>query len=421
MPPFFLRPLQDFKLKRRRLAIRFSSLGDVVLSTTFLSSLDELPVESFNRTKNSCAVVDQDDQVDWLTLECYAPLIASHPRVRHCWSYRREDGLLGLKHLARLLYDENYAIIYDLHSSLRSRLIRILFLIWNVQAFFNRLPRSDRQWQSIPKQRIRLWCLFLFKHACPRSFRPQPWIERYARMASTQKVPAYPNLCHLLLPSEAPHLRPPSYHSRDAGDLSGLSWYRPSAYPSIQEILTPGKARLPLLCVMPSARWATKQWPVKHYLRLLKELNGLYLPVILGEARDAASLELCQSLVELSVLHGSAVGQLSLEGNARLLAQSVALVGGDTGLAHLAQALGVPAYVIFGPTIPDLGFGPWGRGSHAFYQRLWCQPCGKDGRRCYRLTQPYHCLNSQKPDAVIAMLRARLTAPSRVASSNSRE
>ena len=73
-------------------------------------------------------------------------------------------------------------------------------------------------------------------------------------------------------------------------------------------------------------------------------------PVVLGTARDAA--------LATEVAAGS--GAVSLAGRDRpgllraLLAELEGLVCGDTGVAHLAAALGTPVAALFGPTDPRL-------------------------------------------------------------------
>ncbi|CAM5264480.1 hypothetical protein SAVIM40S_07779 [Streptomyces avidinii] len=50
---------------------------------------------------------------------------------------------------------------------------------------------------------------------------------------------------------------------------------------------------------------------------------------------------------------------------------------GDTGLAHLATALGTRSVVLFGPVAPRL----WGPPAHAKHRVLWCPREGEDPLR----------------------------------------
>jgi ADP-heptose:LPS heptosyltransferase len=57
-----------------------------------------------------------------------------------------------------------------------------------------------------------------------------------------------------------------------------------------------------------------------------------------------------------------------------LLARLSALISGDTGVAHLAAALGVPTVTLFGPTDPALS-APRGPAAEAVVGPAPCAPC----------------------------------------------
>ena len=54
---------------------------------------------------------------------------------------------------------------------------------------------------------------------------------------------------------------------------------------------------------------------------------------------------------------------------------------GDTGLGHLAEAVGLAALILFGPTVPAFGFAPRGANSRALERPLFCRPCSLHGRK----------------------------------------
>ncbi|WP_366246761.1 glycosyltransferase family 9 protein [Cellulomonas sp. 73-145] len=65
----------------------------------------------------------------------------------------------------------------------------------------------------------------------------------------------------------------------------------------------------------------------------------------------------------------SRAGTLTIPALADVVAHAAVLTCGDTGVAHLATALGTPSVLLFGPTPPQLGPGhrrghphsPWAR------------------------------------------------------------
>ena len=54
----------------------------------------------------------------------------------------------------------------------------------------------------------------------------------------------------------------------------------------------------------------------------------------------------------------SAAGELGLRASAALIRRAAALVTNDSAPLHLATAVGTPIVALFGPTVPEFGFGP---------------------------------------------------------------
>jgi len=69
-----------------------------------------------------------------------------------------------------------------------------------------------------------------------------------------------------------------------------------------------------------------------------------------------------------------AAGKLDLLATASLIQQADLFVGNDSGLAHVAGAVGTRAVVIFGPTDPRI-CEPLGEGHRILQADLDCQPC----------------------------------------------
>ena len=80
----------------------------------------------------------------------------------------------------------------------------------------------------------------------------------------------------------------------------------------------------------------------------------------------------------------NAAGRLSLLAAAELIGRAAALVGNDSAPQHLASAMGTPTVTVYGPTIPDFGFGPLApRSATVGLSDLACRPCHRHGpARC---------------------------------------
>lgn len=340
---------------RRCLILRMSSLGDIILSSSAL------------QVKSNTSLT-----FDWVVAHEYQEVLKNNPKINQLWAFDRSkksyQGLLAWIRFCRILWESRYDEVYDLHNNLRTLLLKILFIIFGILKA-ERLP----QWRSVSKQRVRLYGYFFFKEIWPKNWRPTPWIERFTRLLGG-------------IGQERPDLR---YL------LSNLSKEKEKDEAILREKAM-GKR---IISVMPSSQWRGKNWPVQKYAELLKLKENTFFPIILGTKKDRESLQLSQLLEANQTPHYSLVSvddaeqrTFPLSKTAFFLSCSVTYLGGDTGLAHLAEALGVPASVIYGPTTPSMGFAPWKEESQAISYSLWCRPCGKEGRSCFRIKNRYQCL-----------------------------
>jgi len=124
-------------------------------------------------------------------------------------------------------------------------------------------------------------------------------------------------------------------------------------------------------CVItPSAGKKANRWPAERFGALAASLP---LPaVIVGGQSDTA-------VAETVVQHGggqaiSMAGKTGLKELVTLIGRARFMVCNDTGPMHIAAALGVPVFAIFGPANP-VRTGPYGE-IHTVIQRdLDCTPC----------------------------------------------
>lgn len=120
-----------------------------------------------------------------------------------------------------------------------------------------------------------------------------------------------------------------------------------------------------------AAIWAIKNWGYKNYADLI---NGLlkkhedYNICILGQGDDANILEYIQDPRVINC-----VDKYTITESAQIIKLSDFIVCNDTGLAHVASALDVKSYVIFGPTSQSKN-KPQNK-SELISRNLSCQPC----------------------------------------------
>ncbi|MBW2148279.1 MAG: glycosyltransferase family 9 protein, partial [Deltaproteobacteria bacterium] len=136
-----------------------------------------------------------------------------------------------------------------------------------------------------------------------------------------------------------------------------------------------------LAAIHPGSGGAGKIWPPAYMARVVHGLiqeghiNGILL--IQGPADDEYA----------KVLHGELDGILVIPVSNRPLLELSAILrsarlflGSDSGVAHLAAAVGVPTGVIFGPTDPRL-WAPRGPCVAVIRKEMPCAPCGYEGMR----------------------------------------
>ena len=142
----------------------------------------------------------------------------------------------------------------------------------------------------------------------------------------------------------------------------------------------------------------SKLWPVERLGELCRRLaDRSARPVLLGAPSDLPTADAVRELVMVPSLVGRDAPSLL----PAVLAELDALVCGDTGVAHLAAALGTPVVSLFGPTDPHLT-APRGRVAVVSHPTP-CAPC------FYRTCPIDHpCLRGITADEVEARLRALL-------------
>lgn len=113
-----------------------------------------------------------------------------------------------------------------------------------------------------------------------------------------------------------------------------------------------------LLALGPGANWEPKIWPAQHFAELANLSRDHFDAVLLlGSAQDHPRVQAVAAALQLPYLDASGKTDLLLA--AALLEQAQAFVGNDSGLGHIASAVGTPTFTVFGPGEPDR-YRPWG-------------------------------------------------------------
>jgi heptosyltransferase-2 len=156
--------------------------------------------------------------------------------------------------------------------------------------------------------------------------------------------------------------------------------------------------------------WATKRWPYYRELAQLLARDGRI--VVLGAREDSPLALDIRTAVPDAV---DATGILPMLGSAELIGRCAAIVTNDSSPLHLASAMGTPTVAIFGPTVPDFGFGPLASSSVVVgHDALACRPCHRHGPRRCPLTH-FRCMRELTPELVAERARGLLLTPDALA------
>ena len=345
------------------LVLRLSSLGDIVLSSAFTQSAVALWPEA---------------RITYVVRADFAAVAAALPGVARVVPIERELGVAGLVRAASDLRRTRWAHVFDLHQSLRSRLLCTLVRRRAVPGF------DKQEWARFVLLRLR-------HDVYARSGGTRPLRERMLEPLRRLGLDPPRHTTRLVLPASAREAARAALHSAGAADSGWIG-------------------------IAPGARWGTKRWGDARFAALAARLaatSGRRL-LIVGGAGERA---LC-GLVAMAAPGRafSVAGELDLLGTAAALAQCELVVTNDSGLAHVAEAVGRPVIALFGPTSPQFGYAPYRSDSRLLRRPPPCSPCSKNGARpCSRPT--HECMENMSPDWVAAEVDSALAAAPAIGSS----
>ncbi len=308
----------------------------------------------FHGLEAAAQLHDNGFEVHWATRSDYVELIEGIPEIKKVWGLNRNTGFSGLIKLAKSLNSENFTHVYDAHNNLRSFILGILLKKTNF------VRRSKNRWKRI----------LLFKFS--KNTFPKPYFSVESFIEPIKHWLEHVNFKKRIMSFNSVHL--------NADVLSFLNHHNS-------------------IVIAPSAAWELKRWPTESWKELIKKLPNFKF-LILGGPEDDFCKDIKQEDPQRVL---NLAGSLSLIESAAVVSKTRLMIAGDTGLMHLANHLSVNTVALIGPSA--FGF-PHRESSKILCEKLYCQPCSKDGRgRCKNKTYK-KCMIDISSDKVIKTLNS---------------
>ncbi|HWF88041.1 MAG TPA: glycosyltransferase family 9 protein, partial [Pyrinomonadaceae bacterium] len=164
-----------------------------------------------------------------------------------------------------------------------------------------------------------------------------------------------------------------------------------------------GLSHRKIALIHPAAAFATKQWAVENFARAAEFLSERgFAPVAIAAPNEKELLEKLRSVTKAKII----TFDLALPEVTALAARSQLFVGNDSGIAHIAAAVGTPAVVIFGSS-NIAHWRPWNSApAEVVFEEMSCQPC--HGYFCEKFEQP-ECILRVPVTRVVAAIERLLT------------
>jgi heptosyltransferase-2 len=320
------------------LVIRFSSLGDVVLTTPVYPNLkSEWP----------------NARITVLTKKSFQSVFEGNPHVDRVWTFDSDSE--GYFSIAKRVHEEKFDLIVDLQNNLKSYFLRVI--------------AGPPLAVPVDKVSMARWKLLLLKWA-------SPVLEGSVRERNLDTL----RRINVGRAFEETQLFP-----QNAEDV-------------LKKLNIPVGRRL--IGIAPGARHATKRWPVEKFAEAANRLGAFpdTTLLLLGDKSDEAVGKAVQG--KLVVDHRNIVGRTNLSELIAVTSRLSFLLTNDSGLLHVGEALGVRLVSIFGPTVRAFGFAPYRSTSRVVEVSLPCRPCSRHGDEACPLRH-HNCMMDVDVSAVL--------------------
>ena len=335
----------DWSSVRKILIVRLRSIGDTVLATPSLFALRRFVPQA---------------KIDILLEDWVAPVLDGSDLVDHVITIPRHSNAARAR-VARELHRANYDVVYNLHGGTTATFLtratgakhRVGFANYQYSRLHNHVAPSPLAiWQRPTLHSAEQQLALIGWTGVPVTDRPA------TKLAVTVKAAASIS-------------RKLSDNGVDENESIAL--------------------------IHPAAAFATKQWATENFARVVEAVSARgFTPVAVVAPNEKPVL---QSLKKYSSSRVVGFDNLSLPEITALAAHAKLFVGNDSGIAHIAAAVGAPCVVVFGSS-NTAHWRPWTtKPNEIVREEMSCQPC-----------HGYFCAEFEKPECILRVPVDRVVA-----------
>ncbi len=345
--------LTNFKI----LIIKFSSLGDIILSTAGLREIRK----KFSANFRISFLVGEESKDVLLRCPYIDELLVADLK-------NKDKGLRGMLNLARILRKRDFDMVIDLQNNRKSHILSFLSLS------LNRYGYDNKKFS------------FLLNHRIKDEKLPIEPVSHQFKILNMLGIEANIAL-HQEWGLEAAYLElwPTEDDQRYIDDFLNAHWL--SAH-----------QRLIGINISASSRWFTKSWPLAHIVKLCEELGpGDLRVVITGTQNDLPAAEALMNAVE-NIKLINACAKTTVNQLACLIKRCAVYISADSSPLHVAASVNTPFVALFGPTDPRRHLPP-AKNYVVIKKDLPCSPCYKSKcktKKCMELIEPQEVLEAVK-------------------------
>jgi heptosyltransferase-2 len=326
------------------LLIRFSSLGDLVLTTPIYRELRK---------------VYPNSRLTLLTSEGFGRVLENNPHLDEIIYHHRKETRNDLENLIDQLRLQKFDLIYDIHNSLRSRWIG-----WQLKRHAPKPEHWLIEKRTLARElQIRFGWAQFFNGKSQR----EQWLEplrRHHTGALSTKTELFPSV---------------------ADKNYVKAWLNQN---DLQD--------KPFVCIGASASFPLKCWPLQNFKKLIENIIQSGISVVLVGTNGEIETEELAEYFRGSQNVFCAAGMFTILQSAALLEMANAVVANDTSIIHLAEAMRTPSIALFGPTVKEFGYAPMLAQSRLMETdlALRCRPCSRTGKGTCKNRDQQICMYS---------------------------